>query len=199
MKTKKEKIFDAIFETIYEGTNITSIRVSDIAKRAGIGKGTVYMYFASKEQMIFESAKYLVASTMNDIIYYDYDDTAGFENIFKGFLAEHLKALKKYSNLFYAATSTDHLPQLTPECREMMIEVISKIRIEYQQTLKKLIDLGAKEKIVTSDPSPFTLLTTGQMLFSASGHFWHKETPVISKDVDEYISMMYDMVVKMLN
>lgn len=197
MKSKKEKIFDAIFDTIYEDGNIANIRVSDIAKRAGIGKGTVYMYFASKEQMIFEAAKYLISSTMSEIINYEYDINKRFKDIFIGFLKEHLKALKKYSNMFYATSSTDFFPQLTPEFREMMVEVLGGIRKEYQQTLKKLVDIGAKEGIISPNPKPFEILTVAQMLFSTSGHFWQKEVPIETEDIDEFMQMQYNMMVKM--
>lgn len=38
---------------VFAEQGFTSTRVADIADRAGIGKGTVYEYFASKEELLF--------------------------------------------------------------------------------------------------------------------------------------------------
>ncbi len=197
--SKKEKIFNAIFEAILESGDVSNIRVSDIAKRAGIGKGSVYMYFSNKEHMMFEAVKYFVESTMKSLLEYETDEIKGFKKLMCGFLYEHLNLLKKYSSMFYSTVSTEFFPLLTPELREKMVGVIAIVREKYQKKIVELIEIGVSEKIISKTPEPFQLLTVSQMLFSASGHFSQKDIPVVSNDVDEYVSMMYDMAVKMLN
>lgn len=49
---KVRLIYDAVMELIEEGTDVTGIRVSAIAERAGIGKGTAYEYFDTKEEIV---------------------------------------------------------------------------------------------------------------------------------------------------
>lgn len=46
------EIYRAVNEFIAEGVDMNRLRVSEITKRAGIGKGTAYEYFQSKEEMI---------------------------------------------------------------------------------------------------------------------------------------------------
>ena len=53
-------IYEAVISLINEGISIPEIKVSDISKRAGIGKGTVYEYFSTKEQVIAEALLYSV-------------------------------------------------------------------------------------------------------------------------------------------
>lgn len=48
---KKELILDAMQKLMKE-TNTQSISVSDIAREAGIGKGSIYYYFKSKEEIL---------------------------------------------------------------------------------------------------------------------------------------------------
>lgn len=48
---KRELILDAMQELMTEG-KANSISVSDIARKAGIGKGTIYYYFPSKNDII---------------------------------------------------------------------------------------------------------------------------------------------------
>ena len=50
-QSKKEKILDAM-QRLMERTHAQAISVSDIAKEAGIGKGSIYYYFKSKEDIL---------------------------------------------------------------------------------------------------------------------------------------------------
>lgn len=44
--------YQAVIELLMEGVDVNSLTVAEITGRAGIGKGTVYDYFSSKEEMI---------------------------------------------------------------------------------------------------------------------------------------------------
>lgn len=45
-------MYQAVIDMVGEGFDINTMKVSDITTRAGIGKGTAYEYFASKEEII---------------------------------------------------------------------------------------------------------------------------------------------------
>lgn len=45
-------VYKAVAELFMEGADLSSLTVSEITARAGIGKGTVYDYFANKEEML---------------------------------------------------------------------------------------------------------------------------------------------------
>ena len=56
---------------VFAETGYASTRVADIAERAGVGKGTVYEYFSSKEELlfaVFESINADISSRMNDAL-----------------------------------------------------------------------------------------------------------------------------------
>ena len=48
---KKDMILDAMQE-LMASANVQAISVSDIAQKAGIGKGSIYYYFSSKNDII---------------------------------------------------------------------------------------------------------------------------------------------------
>ena len=48
---KYDRILDALYQLLEE-RNIQNISVSDIARKAGIGKGSIYYYFPSKEAIL---------------------------------------------------------------------------------------------------------------------------------------------------
>lgn len=45
-------MYTAVLQLIEEGTDVANIRVSSITERAGIGKGTAYEYFDTKEEIV---------------------------------------------------------------------------------------------------------------------------------------------------
>ena len=49
--SKRDQILDALRELLIND-NIRHISVSDIAKKAGIGKGSIYYYFSSKDEIL---------------------------------------------------------------------------------------------------------------------------------------------------
>ena len=49
---KVGRMYGAVLEMLEEGVNTANIHVSDITERAGIGKGTAYEYFDSKEEIV---------------------------------------------------------------------------------------------------------------------------------------------------
>ncbi len=55
---KELLIFEGFKKIITDDSNIENIKVSDIAKAAGIGKGTVYEYFKNKDEIIAKSIIY---------------------------------------------------------------------------------------------------------------------------------------------
>ena len=65
---KQIAIFNAVIELMRDGINPYSIKVSDIAQVANIGKGTIYDYFDSKEEAISEAILYSISNEI-DVVY----------------------------------------------------------------------------------------------------------------------------------
>ncbi len=52
LSPKVEAIYNAVISLLIEGKKLEKMKVSDITERAGIGKGTAYEYFKSREEII---------------------------------------------------------------------------------------------------------------------------------------------------
>lgn len=63
---KREMIFDAAY-TLFLKKGYTNTKIIDIADLAGIGKGTVYEYFVSKESLFAEMIKTRIAQEYKSI------------------------------------------------------------------------------------------------------------------------------------
>lgn len=64
---KEMAIYEAYISLRDEGKNLGDIKVSDIASKAGIGKGTVYEYFSSKEEIIMKAIVYEHNKKLNEL------------------------------------------------------------------------------------------------------------------------------------
>ena len=58
LSEKQILIYKAIVDLINEGADVSGMKVGEITARAGIGKGTAYEYFSSKEEMVIEALEY---------------------------------------------------------------------------------------------------------------------------------------------
>lgn len=57
-KDKELAVYDAVASLLQAGRSITDLTVADIAKEAGIGKGTVYDYFKTKDEIVAKALAY---------------------------------------------------------------------------------------------------------------------------------------------
>ncbi|MBU1023926.1 TetR/AcrR family transcriptional regulator [bacterium] len=69
---KKEMILDAACR-VFANKGYNAALIDDIAKKAGIGKGTVYEYFKSKEDLFLKSLTWFFAN-LTDISHYEIED-----------------------------------------------------------------------------------------------------------------------------
>lgn len=120
-------VYDAVLRLIEEGCDITSLTVSAIAKAAGIGKGTTYDYFSSKDEIIAKSLIYGYRLLMDDII----------ENISK---KESLK--EKLSALMETSLQYSHMSSMF----EQAVNIVSTSR----EMQNQIYSVFADEKIAKS-------------------------------------------------
>ncbi|MDO5409780.1 MAG: TetR/AcrR family transcriptional regulator [Lachnospiraceae bacterium] len=60
-------LYNAVIALLREGADLTRLKVSDIAAEAGIGKGTTYDYFKSREELIVKAILYRIYRDFQEI------------------------------------------------------------------------------------------------------------------------------------
>ena len=58
---RKAKVYEAALTLTAQGISPAAMTIQQLADAAGIGKGTVYEYFASKEEILQGVARYCFA------------------------------------------------------------------------------------------------------------------------------------------
>lgn len=64
---KMRLMFEAVSALVMEQKDIRALKVSDITAKAGIGKGTAYEYFTSKEELITHALMYEYSNKIVDL------------------------------------------------------------------------------------------------------------------------------------
>lgn len=75
---KEQQILEALLQIAVGDIEISEITVQDIATAAGIGKGTIYEYFNSKEE-IFEKAIFYMGDKLINKVYHAVENADTFD------------------------------------------------------------------------------------------------------------------------
>ena len=124
-KEKVQCIYDAVLSYMNEGVSFSQVTVKDIAARAGVGKGTIYEYFDSKEDII-------AAALLNGMVEHSKKMDA--------YMNEHPKFEERLSQLFSLADR-----EKEGDCRVigrfiMLLQENSKIRKAMEERLEELYE-----------------------------------------------------------
>lgn len=95
---KVRQMYEAVIQMMEEGTDASSMRVSTITERAGIGKGTAYEYFDSKEELVACAVVYQI-KWMFDWLKSTLEEKENFQEQFS-FLTEMIRKKDIHLNCF---------------------------------------------------------------------------------------------------
>lgn len=151
-------IYHAIEDLVAEGADISSMRVSDIAMKAGIGKGTTYEYFSSKEEMVIKAMVYLVDSMVKRIIM-QMESVETFRDKFMMLLDEmEEKAKQRACILKYLNMLSDM--NLCEQMHDVLLEDEEAKNASPMRIVQYLLEEGRKEGIIGNHFSQAYLETT---------------------------------------
>lgn len=64
---KQQRIFGAVLDLAKQGENLYTVKVQDIATAAGVGKGTLYEYFDSKEEILVHTMLWCLEKELTEL------------------------------------------------------------------------------------------------------------------------------------
>lgn len=194
---KEILVFQGFSKLIEEGISINNIRVSDIAKAAGIGKGTVYEYFKSKEEVIAKSIFYQMQMEFMGILEKS-NKVDGFKSkCYLGFQEIIELMTKKMAYLQLLLTSKEIHEVF--KCLNGGMGQIVEFRDFILDIIEPTIKLGIEEKIINPElekeyiQSVFITVCSG---LSTIVHF--KLGELTNEDIKRHKEIAYEMLVKSL-
>lgn len=194
MTDKKTLIFNSVLNLIKENGFHSKIKISDIADKAGIGKGTVYGYFSNKEEIITESIIYLLTEKTKYVL--SEDEDLSFEPRVKNLMKRILKVLKGNQNIYGVFMSQNIGSILSVEMKMRIKEEIEKIHKDFKNMIDELIERGKKENLFTNDIDDFNKMVIKPIIMSSTMEFVRSNGDNI--DEDEFVNKLYNTIVKIL-
>lgn len=153
---KKTAVLEAIIGLLESGTDIYRMKVADIAVAAGMGKGTVYDYFTSKEEMIAEAVLYSVRK-MLDNIGGAVERGRDFEEKFMGMLDAVQKSVSGMA-FMNALTAGDDMRKLQAYFCEK--DAIGERFAQVDAIILKMVEAGVREGVIArQDDYYYTRMT----------------------------------------
>ena len=150
---KKEMIYEEVLSMLNDRVDYKSITLSEVAKRCEMGKSTIYEYFTSKDEMVFNSIIYYL-NKMIKFFSSNFSITT-FRASLKTFLKAVIITMKgnfwmvmpwtfldNYAP-FLSQDNADTITEMLYKCREVIVNLFTKIceKGEDEGTLYKLDDV----------------------------------------------------------
>ncbi len=195
---KVQKMYEAISAFVQEKRDISTIKVSDITSRAGIGKGTAYEYFSSKEEIIVHASLWLCFQ-QNRAMEKELEQFNDFQSKFM-FLLEWMQEHREQNDLIMKALKgsfhgeCDSFRKLLPE------GLIEKAKGYMTAQINQLFEVGYKEGvIVQQDVEKRMIVFFGTMMQYSFGLIDCKTLCMSGMNTEEHKQFTYECMVKALN
>ena len=148
--SKKEiDVFEGFSKLIELNIDISKIKVSDIAKEAKVGKGTVYEYFESKEEVIAKSIIYKLEKEF--IKFMDIcEEVNGFEEKCIIGYRELARMISSQFSYFQMVVSNNEMHKFLPILNKDS-ECMDEFKIYMDKALERTIELGIQEGKINSN------------------------------------------------
>jgi len=190
MHIDKRKIILKVSKNLFSRFGLVKTTVDEIAKLARIGKGTVYHYFKSKED-IFAEVIQKESNILQEEILQVLKSEHTPQRKLAAFIKTRFRHLKKMTN-YYSALTDDYLQHYS---------FIEEARREYLkreiQTVKDLLNEGVEKGVFEIKD---TKLAAESIIFllKALEYPWtqEKDTPDIERYTDQFLNILFKGIEK---
>ena len=144
-------IYHAVEDFIAEGAELSTMRIGDIAAKAGIGKGTTYEYFSSKEELIVKAMLYLVGSMTKRIIN-KMEKAETFRDKFMLLMDEMEEKVKQRACILKYFHMLSDL-NLCQQMQEQLLNSEEAVKANPMRIIRYLLEEGRKEGVIGTNYS----------------------------------------------
>ncbi|WP_373003602.1 TetR/AcrR family transcriptional regulator [Sulfurimonas sp.] len=188
-KIQKRKDIALSCKELFFQNGINDLTVSQVAKTAGVGKGTIYGYFKNKEEIVFEIVNILMQENIEN------------KHIRLEALTTTREKIKEFASIFYRDEDVE-LRQLYKEFisisltnpdREMM-EFQTNCTNRYFQWFEEIIEKGIENGELIEGSQKFArgLFATAEGLFISS-EVTHTIYDV-KKEIHQFADALFDLI-----
>ena len=191
MSSTKEKIIEAVIETLNENFNYDEFSMSKIADKVGIGKSTIYEYFDSKSDLLIETIKGIVDLYIKQILINDLT-SLNFHDAFVMQILDIIKCDFNKNAVFHIFTQLDLVVKVKEEEIKEKMEDAKKTVLE---RFAYIFHKGVEEGIITASYDAKTEALISGLLSTMICRQINNSIGT-NEEIAEYL---YNVVVKILN
>ena len=198
MKGKEILIYKAVIDIIEEQGFNSNIKIADIAKKAGIGKGTVYEYFKNKDEILTGAIMYLLQTSMKDILNNDIENDLGFRETLINHIHKVLITLSYNIGCHSLLVSENAVCMLSDDMKNQIKAILQEIRARNKEIFNDIINKGISEGVIPKDIDEFDIDVAQTTIMSSIVEYIHKKQTSVYRE-EEFVSKLYNVVVKILS
>ncbi len=188
-KIQKRKDIALACKELFLENGINGLTVAQVAKTAGVGKGTIYDYFKNKEDIVFEIVNILMQE-YNEIKKDKLDSAISTREKVKEFVGifyeEEQKALKQLYKEFIS------ISLLTPS--KEMLDFQTACSVTYFEWFQKIMEEGVLSGELKPGSEVFArglfAVPEGMFIKSVSTHL----TSNLKAEIHEFYDAIFDMI-----
>lgn len=197
--SKREDILEAAISLSDRCKTPGEMTISAVAEHAGVGKGTVYEYFPSKEEMLAEAVGYFIRTRLESLVQTPFNCSfrEGFDRI-AGKVDEIYRKNRSFFRVVFLSGQQEEYSQTFAaqkalEQRDEMIHQITGM-------LFRLTEIGRAEGIITGTPNEKDMMFAFLCIASALCCVFPQEAASGQEaNTPETINFFYEKFVKLLN
>lgn len=163
--SKEVALYESVLSLIDEGAAIGSLKISQIAQRAGIGKGTTYEYFKSKEELIGKALFYNLHKKMENLLE-ELQKVQGFKNTLYTIFTWMEQHLKDHPFVYQLISMNGIEYRIPEEIRTALLDQ-TEIAQAFQANLRGLGEMAKEEGLISKEvPQSLVNVTIAGTLIS---------------------------------
>ena len=165
---------------------IADLTISQIAKQAGVGKGTIYEYFANKEDIVFEIITTFIVEYEQRLELLSESSVSSREKLFHFFNLLFENEVAKKHLLVYKEFLAISLLHNNKE----MLDFSMVCRVKFNDILTKILEKG----VVSGEISATANFSVSSLMFFSTGLVVDSRLSMI--DVEKEINLLLDMLLQ---
>lgn len=193
-------IYQAVPQMLKEGADINTLKVSEITERAGIGKGTAYEYFSSKEELITRALLFYIEKKVNDI-----ENISESQNSFPDkihavldYVEQNFDDIRGFCMLVRIGTGSYEISEPLKNEYERMQETFDCHRMDH--LIDRMIEQGRQEGILTQNNTFLCRMAFASQMMMYTAALLQQEKADLNVPETEKLKMfVYHALVKSLN
>lgn len=187
----KDKIIKTMIDFIKEDKDISQVSLSEIAKKAEIGKSTVYEYFFNKDELVSDT--YMFMFNYYENLLTRPLKSQNFKDAFIEQVKMMLDAMKDAKNIIETIMNKHH--QINYPNQATFDQKVEKIKSRMEERFLSIFKMGIEQQVITP---PFRQDKTRGYVIQAliNGLLFQYIDEQTDLSEDELLNLIFDEVIK---